>query len=57
LEKNWKKKNIKKIQTGKGFEQNSPSPKTEIETIKESQMEATLEMENPGKKSGASDAS
>jgi predicted nucleic acid-binding Zn-ribbon protein len=31
--------------------------KMEVETIKKSQMEATLEMENLGKRSGATDAS
>jgi hypothetical protein len=51
----------RKTQTGEGIEQNSPifAPflKMEIEAIKKSQRATNLEMENLGKRSGATDAS
>ena len=44
-------------QTGEGNEENIEDLKMEIETIKESQREITLELENLGKRSGVIDAS
>ena len=47
----------KQYQTGDGIEQNYPGSKREIETIKKTQSETTLEIETLGKKSGTIDAS
>ena len=51
-------KNYRKTQTDDGIKQNHPrSKKMEVETIKKTQRETTLEIETLGKKSGAIDAS
>jgi predicted RNase H-like nuclease (RuvC/YqgF family) len=44
-------------QTGEGIEHNSQDLKMEIESIKKSQMEVTLELENLGKRPDTRDAS
>ena len=43
-------------QTGEGIEQNFKDLKMEVETIKKSQRETSLEIENLGKRSGAIDS-
>jgi hypothetical protein len=50
-------KKYRKTQTSEGIEQNGQDIKLKVETIKKTQMEATQEMENLGKSSGATDAS
>ena len=50
-------KKYSKTQTGEGNKQGGPRPRVEVETIKKTQMEATLEMKNLGKRSGITDES
>jgi prefoldin subunit 5 len=45
------------MQTGEGFNKTIEDLKMEVETIKKSQSDTTLEIENLGKRSGAIDAS
>jgi hypothetical protein len=50
-------KNYRKNQTGEGIEQKYPKPKNGNRNNKETTMEATLEKENLGKRSGVINAS